>query len=369
MSSQVLIDPHILASLQLALRKFAEKFDQIKNQAQMRVDETQEHVRQREKHWRRVQEQTKRDLERAQRAYHDCLARNARQDCRAEEQAKTHLEQQLTQISEHLAAIQSLQGEARRVQEQQDRTLERLERAMHGGVAAACESLAQSKQALWLYAGGETPSGSSAESRGAVSQQVCFAAGAAAIRALRYERADKGLREPGWIQRAGAGGEGSAWETMSNGAENMNRKNPNYPIYDAMSSEELASVKTHAQMSDSDKRHQAYYRDWNKMNGCGRAYSGGRSPIENDALRLQDYLKNHSEVPAPAALRSALSGMSPEKNIADYLSSETVLRIPDDDVDGFIGFLKEHGVDPAGRVRGLGLTNIDIRRLADGLTE
>ncbi len=178
-----------------------------------------------------------------------------------------------------------------------------------------------------------------------------------------YSRAASDLEEKkkaiGWIGVAGIVGEAGGLISMGRGARNLNEKRANYHIFDLISDQGIASVKTKVDRESAEARYRAYYDDFSLLLGYGEG------PLTmDDASLLRDTLKRYRDLPVPGGM----SGEPTDEQIFAYLRDESLLYIPDDDVDDFKSWLlhnKQASEQTCARIRSLGLTNADIRGLRD----
>lgn len=165
---------------------------------------------------------------------------------------------------------------------------------------------------------------------------------------------------------------------LDEAAQKLGMKGNNFPTYDMVSRDQVASVKTHWADDGTlnDAARQAYQRDFNHMLGWGREVHA----LEQDG---QNIVKaREAEVPMPDVLRTA----TPEQ-AAEHLRDHSVLLVPDDHVETVRADLRARALElpenyflPSNpteaqiegllqRVQGLGLSSGELRDIIARLEE
>lgn len=165
---------------------------------------------------------------------------------------------------------------------------------------------------------------------------------------------------------------------LDEAAQKLGMKGNNFPTYDIVSRDQVASVKTHWTDDGTlnDAARQAYQRDFNHMLGWGREVHA----LEQDG---QNIVKaREAGVPMPDVLRTA----TPEQ-AAEHLRDHSVLLVPDDHVEAVRADLRARALElpenyflPSNpteaqiegllqRVQGLGLSSGELRDIIARLEE
>jgi hypothetical protein len=123
--------------------------------------------------------------------------------------------------------------------------------------------------------------------------------------------------------------EAAALEKVGRDAVPLDDIHANFPAYDIVSSDEIASVKTHIK-EDGSPDIDGYKADFYKMLG----YDKG--DINRDAENIE-HLREEKDVPLPQEILNAES----REDILQYLHDKSVMRIPDNHVEDVINTLTE----------------------------
>lgn len=198
----------------------------------------------------------------------------------------------------------------------------------------------------------------------------------AALKAAEKNLADHGVTNLNQIEGRRHGGEGAAIETMGGDAKSLDRPGkPAFPTYDASSSNEVASVKTHwaNDGSLSEGARANYQHDFEHMLGWGRTPDA----LQTDGKNIKAAAAEGVPVPQD------LTTQGTDAAAGEWLRDNSVMRVPDDHVSTVradLGsraralpgnyFLPENPSDAqvtqlTERVKGIGVTSAQLQDLID----
>lgn len=210
-------------------------------------------------------------------------------------------------------------------------------------------------------------------------QRAAEASHEAARLAARQALAEKGVQGGRLLDARRHASEAAARATLGRDAVNLDEVAPslgmrgnNFPTYDILSSNAVASVKTHwgDDGSLNEAARQAYRRDFEHLFGWGREAEASKQDAQN-IIKARE-----AGAPVPPALRTASS-----EEVAQYLRDHSVLLVPDDHVETIRADLRTRALEfpenyylsspPSEveidrllkRVRGLGLSSGEIRAI------